>query len=96
MSSSFSTLSAIFAWPLCCHFLTAAGVFLSAVSNAPTAAWPHCAPILPLPIFRSFRTTSTILYSPPKSANTFSADSFSPFVWPEEGSACFLACLANV
>lgn len=62
--SSLSTLTAIFALPDSSHRFNVAGFRRNIFSYAPTAAWPHWAPILPLPIFKSFRTTSTIFMSP--------------------------------
>lgn len=71
ISSSLSTFTAILALPLSSHRRTSCGNRFTQFWYAPTAAWPHCAPILPLPIFKSFRTTRIIFKSLPSRNSYF-------------------------
>lgn len=64
-SSSLSTLTTILALPESSQRRTRFGKRFMQFWYAPTAAWPHCAPIFPFPIFKSFRTTNIIFKSLP-------------------------------
>lgn len=63
ISSSLSTFTAIFALPESSQRRIRFGNRFIQFWYAPTAACPHCAPIFPLPIFKSFRTTRIIFRS---------------------------------
>mmetsp|Transcript_18960 Transcript_18960/g.57275 ORF Transcript_18960/g.57275 Transcript_18960/m.57275 type:complete len:218 (-) Transcript_18960:45-698(-) len=63
ISSSVGTRSATLACPRSSHASNSPREYSLCSSTTPTAAWAHCAAILPLPIFRLSFTQRTILYS---------------------------------